>query len=67
MTYQLADRNRFLAGDLGEKLDRVRKAVEIDPSFKREEEAIANAIPKQIPIELIDLSPGTQWIPTTIY
>lgn len=67
MTYQLADKRTFLSGDLGEKLDRVRKAVEIDPSFKREEEAIANAIPKQIPIELIDLSPGTQWIPVSIY
>jgi hypothetical protein len=67
MTYQLADRRTFLAGDLGEKLDRVRKAAEINPSFKREEDAIAKAIPKQIPIELIDLSPGTQWIPTAIY
>lgn len=67
MTYQLADKRTFLSGDLGEKLERVRKVVEIDPSFKKEEEAIANAIPKQIPIELIDLSPGTQWIPTTTY
>jgi N12 class adenine-specific DNA methylase len=66
--YEIQD--RFIAGNVVEKTERIEKWLKEHPHGQREEEALnilKEAIPRPISFDELDFNFGERWIPTGIY
>ncbi|WP_316834989.1 Eco57I restriction-modification methylase domain-containing protein [Pedobacter nutrimenti] len=60
----------FLSGNVVDKLQRSRSAVDKEPDhrqFRRSIEALEKVQPEKIPFELLDFNLGERWIPINYY
>jgi N12 class adenine-specific DNA methylase/GGDEF domain-containing protein len=63
--YQTAD--EYLSGNVREKLRQAEQAVDTDPKYKANVEALQKAQPKPLTIHDIQPNLGATWIPNSIY
>ncbi|WP_018983996.1 hypothetical protein [Salinimonas chungwhensis] len=59
-------RSQYLSGNILEKLESAKAAVELDSSFQQNVEALEEAMPEPVLAEEIKLRLGSGWVPTEI-
>jgi N12 class adenine-specific DNA methylase len=63
--YEIAE--KFLSGNVVEKLDALKAVVEENEHLKKSIVALQNAIPEKIPFELLEFNFGERWLPEKVY
>lgn len=69
-TGRFVNHDRYLAGNIYEKIDIAEKALlaaPVNENIKISLEALRKALPEPIPFELLDFNLGERWIPEKIY
>ena len=64
---QWRDASEYLSGDVKTKLEQAQAAVELDPEFARNIEALERVIPEDLVAAQIKPGVGSPWVPREVY
>jgi len=66
-TGEIIEKDTYLSGNVRAKLNAAQRAMEDNPRYQANYEALLEVQPKDIPMRLIQPSIGSGWIPVSVY